>query len=130
MTIRSFADAIRYLSPPICVMERLAAQEAGLCTDTTDFLSRWRALRRGEPLGELDAWLEQSYGPAPGPRPSPDTDQRPGAEGRSPWAGGTSDALGDSESSPPAYGPGGIGAGPLRQQRPDSAAGEDEGGLG
>lgn len=128
MTIRSFADAIRYLSPPLCVMERLAAQEASLCADGASFLARWRALRRGEPLGELDAWLEEEYGPASGPRPSTDTDQRSGAEGRSPQAAGESASLARAQSSLPAHGPGGIGAGPLRQQGSDSAARNDEGG--
>jgi hypothetical protein len=130
--IHSVADILRYLSPPICVMERLAAQEASLCPDATNFLARWHALRRGELLVELDAWLDQEYGPAPGPRPSPDTAQGSGAEGRLPWAAGESAAPDCPAASPmaslPAYGPGGKGAGLLYQQQPFAAERNEEGG--
>ncbi|MFZ1756361.1 MAG: hypothetical protein WBO46_02545 [Caldilineaceae bacterium] len=129
MTIHSFADVLRHLSPPVCVVERLAAQEASLCVDATNFLARWHALRRGEPLAELDAWLAREYGPASGPRPSPDTAQGSGAEGRLPQAARTSDAPDGTASSHQAYGPGGKGAGLLSQQEPPMAERYEEGGL-
>ena len=129
MRVHSFADVLRYLSPPICVVERLTAQEASLCPDAASFLARWHALRTGEPLVELDAWLAREYGPAPGPRPSHDTAQGSGAEGRLPQAAGMSDASDGTASSPPAYRPGGKGAGLLSQQRPLAAERNEEGGL-
>jgi hypothetical protein len=127
--VHSFADVLRYLSPPICVVERLTAQEASLCPDATSFLARWHALRRGEPLVELDAWLAREYGPAPGPRPSHDTAQGSGAEGRLPQAVGETAPPDCPAASPPAYGPGGMGAGLLSQQQPPMAEQYEEGGL-
>ena len=111
MILHDFADVLSYLSPPLCVVERLAAQRASLCPDAINFLGRWYALRTGDPLPELDDWLAQEYGPAPGPRPSPDTAQEAGAEEAGCRAVDDCPHSRLSSVQPPAHRPGGIGTG-------------------